>query len=497
MKLTIDRESAIGIKDQIVSELQSRIETSILKAGQRLPSVRKMAATIQVSPMTVVKAYETLEAAGLVEKIHGKGTFVKKKKHTVTMEDQGDRIEGSEWQDTIEDYVQRSGYVQRTLMSRHQTGINLTLAALHHRFVPTRKILDKFQEWLVGRENELGQYPPVEGDPRLIKAVQSYMLDRGIEAPEDQIIITTGTQLALNLIAQTYIGPGDVVVVESPTFPGAIDVFKNRGAVIVDVPIVQGGVRTDLLLDICERYPVKLFFTMATFQNPTSYSYSHETSMELLDLAKEFNFLIVEDDTWGDLSYEKPERSLKDLDQDDRVIYVSGFSKVYGPSIRLSAITSGERIHSRLLSMKANLDSGAPLMNQLMLAPYLDSLEDKQHLIWLRHELKALRDAVHKHMKKHMPAYVKWDLPKGGLVFWLTLPHGFDVQLLYYRAITEENISFLVGHNCYVGAKGNNQLRLCYSYGEEVDVMVGVERLAKLIESVRNTMKSGVQNPIF
>ncbi|WP_432401826.1 PLP-dependent aminotransferase family protein [Wukongibacter sp. M2B1] len=502
MKISIDRNSTVSIAKQIYLEIENRIRTGIFKSEAKLPSIRSVSKATNVSPMTVVKAYELLTKEGLIYKIHGKGTFVKDIRLPSKIDKSiNEKIDTTNtdllWQDEVQDYVKRTGYVQRTMQRGKDTGVNLLTAALHHRFLPTETIIKKFNDSLNKNYSKLGLYPPVEGDPGLIRGVRLYLENKSVEADIDEILITNGSQLAINLTAQTFIGYGDVVVVEAPTFPGAIDVFKSRGAVVLEVPIDETGIKIDALLMICEKYPVKMVYTMPSFQNPTGYTMSLDVMQDILELSNEHNFIILEDDSWGDLSYERIARPLKSLDRNGRVIYIGGFSKIFGPAYRLSALVASGSLRSKLIAAKSSLDSGASLINQYMIEPYINSLEQKQHLTWLRHELKNLRDRVIAHLKSIMPSYIKLVVPKGGLVLWLSFPQKFDCKLLYYKAITEENISFLLGDNCYSSIRGSNQLRICFTYVEEGLLIDSITRLIRMIKEVHGQCIDSLQMPMI
>lgn len=244
----------------------------------------------------------------------------------------------------------------------------------------------------------------------------------------------------------------------------------------------EQGMRTDKLLTICEKYPVKLVYTMSTYQNPTGITADLPIMLELLELANEHGFIILEDDSWSDICFEKLERPLKGLDKDGRVIHIAGMSKILGPSFRLSLIVCNLVFKEKLIAAKSNIDSGSPLLNQRMLAPYLNSLDHKQHLTWVRHELEGLKNRAHKKLIEVLPKNAKVTSPKGGLVFWLTFPYNFDCKQLYYYLLHEKGITFLLGENCYSSIRGKNQLRLCYSYLEEKEVRECIEELGKGIK---------------
>ncbi|PAB60175.1 aminotransferase-like domain-containing protein [Anaeromicrobium sediminis] len=509
MKILINRNSSITILEQIYTEIENRIRSGILKPETRLPSIRKMCEELHVSPMTIVKVYNNLAEAGLVEKVHGRGTFVRSriKDLSASQVELGFGLEGlmgnelkeeldnSHWQDQIQDYISRGSFRYNVSLSPKYNGSNLSIAALGQSYLPTADIFNKFTQNMDKDLNDLGRYPPIEGDLKMREAVREYVLERNIHTQSKNIIIASGSQLAINLVAMTYIGPGDVVVVGAPTFPGAIDVFKNRGAHIVEVPVDDNGMDTLALLSVCETYKVKLVYTMPSFQNPTGAVMTLERKQMILELADEHNFIILEDDVWSEVAFEGTPEPLKAMDRHERVIYICGFSKVYGPAYRLSAIIASGSLYVRLVTAKSNLDFGAPSISQKFLAPYLNSLEQKQFILNLKYELKQLRDRLYKLLKENLPTYVKVQKPKGGMLFWITFPIDYNCHLLHYRAVMECNISFLPGEFCYAEKRGSNQLRLCFTFLEESLVTESIKILCRLMDDVYKESRRHGQMP--
>ncbi len=500
MNIIINRKSNLSIADQIADAFRNGIETKWYAHGEKLPSIRVLSKELSVSPMTIVMAYEQLEKDGFIKKIHGKGVYALEQNTNDVRSDMllsNDKIVASHlWQDNVRDYVTRSKYAHRTVQF-DQPVINMSTAALHSRFLPTNEILEMFYQKKEVFNEDFGRYPPVEGQSAFRAEINKFFSEKGLKFNENQLLITSGSQLGIHLVAETFIGPGDVVVLGAPTFPGAIDVFKGRGAIVIEVPVDEDGLKMDNLMSVCEQYPVKLVYMMANFQNPTGVCLSIERCIELLELAEEYNFIVLEDDSWSDLSLELSMRPLKTYDKSGRVIYLGGFSKIFGPSFRLSGMIAEGSLFTRLVAAKSNIDSGAPLLNQLMLTPYINSIECKQHRTWLCHELRLLRDRIVDCLKTSMPSYVNFTVPKGGLVFWLTLPNRFDGQLLYYRCISEHNISILLGENCYASIRGENQIRLSYTYEEESLVCDSIKKIAGLIKEMVENEPIQCSNPMF
>ncbi len=490
MKIFLDRHSKTSLRQQLYDEFENRIISGILTSNTPLPSIRTVSKLSEVSAMTVVKVYEQLESNGLIYKIQGKGSFVANNRFTL---DDQPLENNDQWQDKIQDYVVRAGFTQRTLRYKNVTSYNLGIASLHERFLPTAYIMDNYLKHYDLKR--LLKYPPVEGDSIMIEKVCQYVIDKGIDANSENVVITSGSQSGINLVAQTFIAHGDVVVIESPSFPGAIDVFKSRGAKIIEVPMTPNGIDVNSLLVICENNPVKLLYTMPNFHNPTGFSTRLNVLKEILELSKEHNFLILEDDSWGDLYFERLERPLKSMDDEGRVLYLVGLSKTLGPSLKLSAIITDSILRQKLVNAKSSIDSSAPLISQVIVSSYLGSVAHKQHLIWVRHELKMLLSRVKSHLNAIAPPYLKVSYPHGGLVLWITLPPNFDCKLLYYKLMTDESITVLLGEHCYSSINGNNQFRVCFSYEEEAHVLESLTKIVHMIENLKPLMQQCSQSP--
>jgi DNA-binding transcriptional MocR family regulator len=494
MKIAIDKASSISVHKQIYAALENRILSGILEPETKLPSLRKMCVDSGVSHMTMVRVYDDLEAHGLVEKLHGKGTYVKSQFRNMSpaQVEQGIDIDSIErhhkekdkWQDSFPDYVSAAGFRFNNNLKHAQEGVNLSVSCLGPHLTPSGKILDLFlkNEDLLNRL--VGPYPSIEGLDVMSEASSSLLSQRNVSVSPGETLITVGSQQAISLIARTYIGPGDVVVVSAPTYPGVLDVFKNRGAVIVEVPIDRDGMDTMALLSVCEAHPVKMVYTMPSFHNPTGAVMSMKRKKALLELADYYNFIILEDDVAGQLAYDCSTLPLKALDENGRVLYVLGFSKIYGHAFRLSVITASKKLLLKIASVKSSSDGGAPIINQLIMASFIGSDAQKHYLTDLTSHLKKVRDTLYAALVSMMPDYVHIEKPKGGMVFWMTFPSDFNCNLLHYKCIEKYRINFLPGEFCYSSKSGRNQMRLCFTNVEKETFVDASRKIAGLIEEV-------------
>lgn len=503
MKIIVDKKSVLSVHDQIYNEIENRIVSGLFEAESKLPSLRKMCSDTGVSHMTMVRVYASLEENGLVEKIHGKGTFVKSQFRNMTPAQAEQTIDlltqvkeatsvkdkSLHWQDDLTDYVSVAGFRANNNLKHTGQGTNLSIACLGPHLVPSERVLDLFLKNNKLRDKINDLYPPIDGLHEMKRAARQVLNQRNVDVSLKETLITVGSQQAIRLIARTFIGPGDVVVVSAPTYPGALDIFKNRGARLMEVPLDHEGMDVTALMTLCEKHPVKLVYTMPSFHNPTGVVMSLKRKKELLELADYHNFMILEDDVCGQLSYDMNTIPLKALDENERVLYVFGFSKIYGHAYRLSVIGGGAKLIEKIVSVKSSADGGAPLINQLIMSNFIGSDAQKHYLTDISSHLKRVRDEVYLALMRYMPSYVEVYKPSGGMLFWLTFPKSFNCNLLHYKCIEKYKINFLPGEFCYNSKQGRNQMRLCFTSVPKDEFVEAIKNISELVDEVYEISK--------
>ncbi|ACA45297.1 PLP-dependent aminotransferase family protein [Clostridium botulinum] len=489
MNIKIDKNSLITITQQLVHYFSDRIMSGFIKAGQKLPSIRSLAKELGISPMTIIKAYNNLEQNGLVTTIQGKGTYVNERNSTVKSNNITEK-DSFQWQMSVPDYLSRSQFRYNPNLSYSNDYYNLSVASLNHKLLPTKTILKDSLGLIQNDIKLLSEYPPVQGDYEFRNIMSQYLRSKEIATSPENILVTSGSQQGISLIASTFIGPGDIVVMETPTYPGAIDLFKCRGAVILTVPVDSEGMRTDILMNLCDKHSPKLIYTIPNFHNPTGYSMSSKRKAELLDIARYNDILIVEDDPWNEISYKKEKiKSIKSMDTDGHVVYIKSLSKILGPSYRLAVIISESSILSRLIAAKANHDLGTSVLIQKTIINFIQSNKITYYIESLNKQLVKRRDKVISLLKSHAPSGMKWAIPEGGINIWVTLPKNFNVEKLLSYSITTKNISFLPGTICYPNEVEFNNLRICFTYLDEEfieDTIIELCNLIKLLYTTKN-----------
>ncbi|MCY7977296.1 PLP-dependent aminotransferase family protein [Bacillus inaquosorum] len=491
MQIDIQRNKGESLSKQIYQSIVDRIRSGLLEEGSKLPSVRSLSKQLEVSLVTAVKAYKQLEQDGFATSIQGKGTFVKAK---ISEKKKVEAIPSYDWQLSLQDYLPRSQFARYHIAPQK---VHLSSSMIDPKLLPNRYFEHEVQQVLSENPELLSIYGNVQGDNQLRSEMSAYLKRSGVTSTPENILVTSGLQQSIDLVARTFVGPGDVVVMEAPTYPGAIDIFRGRGATILTVPVDKDGMRIDILQNVCEKHKPKVIFTIPTFHNPTGFVMSLKRRKQLLDIAGSIHSIIVEDDPCSDIYFEKkPPVTLKSMDQFGNVIYLRGLSKTIAPSCRIGILTASGSIFNRLLAAKANADLGSPLLTQKAILPLINSKRMIDHSKKLRTALKIRRDLALDLLTSLSPEGVSWTIPEGGLNLWISLPSWIDSHLLLSEA-KKQQITFLPGSACYPVGQENNHLRISYSYINEELLKHGITTLCNIFHAAISSQKTSENRPNF
>ncbi|HEY3368502.1 MAG TPA: PLP-dependent aminotransferase family protein [Symbiobacteriaceae bacterium] len=307
---------------------------------------------------------------------------------------------------------------------------------------------------------------------------------RGMAAGPGELMVTAGAAQALDLAARAVLGPADVVAVEAPTYMEALEIFRNYTPLILGYPVDGEGLQVAALAsDLADRrakgLPTpKLLYTIASFQNPTGATLSLVRRRRLLELAREYDFLILEDDAYGELAFGDVPTPIKALDTDGRVIYVGSLSKVIAPGLRIGWVHAAPGLVAAMSNFKKDLDQP---FGQAVTATYLASVDLSARVDELRRAYRERRDVMLAALAQHMPAGVTWTRPEGGFFLWLHAP-GVDTGALLAQALAA-GVAYVPGKHFYFGANvgGREFLRLSFCYLPEEQMIDGVARLGRLL----------------
>ncbi len=364
--------------------------------------------------------------------------------------------------------------------------------------------LERFQEAchkvLRDKGPEALQYGPTEGYPPLREMIAANTARYGILARPENVLITSGSQQALDLIGKLLVNRGDRLLVEAPTYLGALQAWTVYDAEFVSVPIDEDGLRTDQLEDALRCGP-KFMYVLPNFQNPGGVTLSEGRRHELVLLAEKYGIPIIEDDPYGQLRYEGEHLpplvvvDRENLRRDNgytlgNVIYLSTFSKTLAPGLRLAWIVAPVEVIAKLVQLKQGADLQSATFNQMVAYEVAKNGYLDEHVKLIRQVYRERRDAMLKALNEFFPREVTWTRPQGGLFLWVTLPAGMDSHDLFQAAVAE-NVAFVPGDSFYANdsLEGLRHFRLNFSFSRPEVIREGVRRLSIAIRNQMQTLQ--------
>ena len=342
-------------------------------------------------------------------------------------------------------------------------------------------------ELLSGRDSNALQYGPTRGYKPLLESIVDILQERGIAAPFDDLLITSGSQQGIDLIARVLVNPGDVVLVELPTFTGGIAAFKNIRADVVGVPQDPDGINLDALDAVWQRETragktVKLLYIIPNFQNPTGLLLALDKRPRLLEWAARRDVLIVEDDPYGSLYFDDvataaETRPLRADDAEGRVLYLSTFSKTLAPGFRVGWMVAPAPLVERFETAKQSTDLTSGILDQHIVYEAVRRGVVRTLAPRLRALYRQKRDAMEQSLRRELGDRLTWPAPKGGFFIWATLPDGCTDTELLERAL-QHGLVFVAGSAFFVDGTGHDTIRLSFSAPPPDRIREGAKRLA-------------------
>ncbi len=330
------------------------------------------------------------------------------------------------------------------------------------------------------------QYGPTEGLDEAKACIAEVMAAEDMHVDPADVIVTTGGQQVIDLVTKTLIDPGDVVVAEAPTYPGAVPVFSSYQADVVQIETDDDGMRVDLLEEALARLErdgrrPKFIYTIPSFQNPAGVTMALSRRRRLVEVARERELLILEDNPYGLLRYEgTSDPTLYSLDGGLYTMYLGTFSKILSPGIRLGWVVAPPPVLEKINLGKQAADLCTSTLSQLMVKAYFDHGGWGDYVDSLAEIYRARRDTMLDSLAEFFPPEAEWTRPAGGLFIWATLPDFIDTTDLLARAL-RENVAFVPGEGAYLDGRGRNAMRLNFSGSGEDAIREGVRRIGKVV----------------
>ncbi len=336
------------------------------------------------------------------------------------------------------------------------------------------------------------QYSETKGILEVREMLSEFLYKaRGIVVDAENVIITTGSQQGLDLIARALIDPGDVVITENPSYLAALGAFKIRGAELVGIKIDKNGMRTDILEDtvkklVKEGKKIKFIYTIPVAQNPAGTTMPPERKKHLIEIANQYDILVLEDDPYSYFVFDDTVdiRPVKTWDTEDRVIYMSTISKILAPGLRIGWIAAPKMLTRKLELVKQYMDLHTPTLNQYIVAEAIRSGFIMEHANKIAPLYKEKRDAMLKAIKEYFPENVWYTEPVGGFfVFVYVNKPGFDTKKLMKVALDKYKVAYVPGKSFHTDGSGANSMRLSFSFPPPEVIEEGIRRLAEMIKN--------------
>jgi 2-aminoadipate transaminase len=339
------------------------------------------------------------------------------------------------------------------------------------------------------------QYGPTEGLAATVSCIVEVMAAEQTLVDPDEVLVTTGGQQVIDLVCKALLDPHDVIVAEAPTYPGAVPTFGAYEANVVQIEMDADGMPIDELertldrLQAEDRRP-KFIYTIPNFQNPGGVTMSLPRRRRLVEVAREREILVLEDNPYGLLRYEgDPLPTLYSLDAalagrggaSDFVIYLGTFSKILSPGVRLGWAVAPQPVLEKLNLGKQGSDLCSSPVTQLFVAAYFGGHDWRAHLDSLRSLYRARRDAMLTALQSHFGPAAQWTKPQGGMFVWATLPDYIDTTDLLARALETEAVAFVPGRAAYVDGRGASSMRLNFAGVAERDIAEGIKRIGRVV----------------
>ncbi|HEY1238814.1 MAG TPA: PLP-dependent aminotransferase family protein [Solirubrobacterales bacterium] len=331
------------------------------------------------------------------------------------------------------------------------------------------------------------QYGPTEGFEETKECIVEVMGAEGMAPDPDDLIVTTGGQQAIDLITKTLVDPGDAVICEAPTYPGAVPTFCSYEADVHQIATDDDGMRIDLLEELLARLAregrrPKFIYSVPSFQNPAGVTLSEERRRRLVELAREHEVLIVEDNPYGLLRYDgDPQQTLYSLDGGDYVLYLGTLSKILSPGIRIGWVAAPPPVLEKIGLGKQAADLCTSTLSQYFVREYFGEGRWLDYIADLTKIYRVRRDAMLEALERHFPPQAEWTRPDGGLFLWATLPEYIDTTDLLAKALRED-VAFVPGRAAYAdGVRGASSMRLNFSASDEDELREGIRRIGQVV----------------
>ena len=465
--------------EEIADEITRSLQKGEIAPGSKLPSLRVMAGRYSCSLSVVMQAYAMLEARGSIYAVEKSGYFADQQDVSPMPSPQKEHF-------SLQSGIARPVSIMGRIVeaSNDNTILPLGAGVPDSSYLPIGSLKKEMNQLMIRNPRSLVDYTDELGDPELRDEISRMMRQRGISAEKDEILLTNGCSEALSLAVQSCSAPGDIIALESPVFPGIIQILKELKRRIITIPTSpETGMDLEKLEEVLDKEEVQAVVITALYQNPLGFVMPEEARVHAMDLAEKYKTTIIEDDIYHDCSFvpgrEKP---LKSFDTAGRVIYCCSFSKTLAPAFRIGWLTGGNH-HRKCRNLKMAQTLGGSGLLQKALAGYLKSPRYLKHLVQLQKTMARQAIEMRTLIKEHFPSGTAVSRPRGGYYLWIQLPEKTNCLELFEQALVN-GISTVPGQAFSPEDRYGNCLRITFAAPITPEIRMGIRRLAELIKMV-------------
>ncbi len=471
-QLRLDKEKDSPLYIQLYEAIREAIEDETFES-EKLPSIRALAKQLGVNNVTVVNAYKQLEQDNYIYTVKGSGSFIKKP----SFSKENSLVEEGDME------LMLSG-----IFPLLKNSIDFASVSPTPELFPIEEFKKSLVEVLDRDGGQAFLYPEITGFGPLRESISQFLLEHySISATKDQILITSGGQQGLDIISKTLIQQGDVILVENPTYPGAFAAFQSRGARILGIPMDDEGIDLDELKSYVKRYRPKFIYLMPNYHSPTTICYSETRKKEVLRLAREYGFYIIEDDFLTDLSFSDDKKlPIKTLDRFDQVIFIKSFSKIFMPGVRIGFMTLPKALVRDIIKAKHTTDISSSGYLQRAFDLYLRKGFWRDHIEKITGFYRGRYGMMISELEKLKHLGISYLEPHGGLSVWVSLPEGFDALDLYQEC-GKRGLAIVPGKVFFTNDKDSEKyIRLSFSAVSEDEIRKGLEILRDILSPTKD-----------
>lgn len=478
----VSREGDVSITQQLVDRFAAAIDSGVLAPGEKLPTTRALATDAGVNHLTAARVYRRLAERGYVTATVGRGTFVR------TLAPAPAEERDDDWQNYVlpdRPFSQADQVLEDAFRLPSEPGmISLSTGFPSPDLYPVETLSAIARDVFTRRGGEALDYLMAEGLPQLREQIAERGRKMGWAADADEIVVTSGGRQALDIVCRALLEPEDVVVVESPTFVGALQSARATRARVIGVPYRDDGLDLDALEQVLARHEVKVVVLQSASQNPTGRDMSDEGRERLARLAMERNFFIVDDGVYADLRFDgQPPRSVREH-APGHTIYLSSLSKVLGGGLRIGWVAARGPVLERIARLKLDSDFFTAAPTQHIAADFMAGGHYEEQLATSIDFYRERRDALLESLERHLAGEYRAAPPNGGHHVWLTLNRPVDERAFYAEAV-RHGVTYVPGATVVVERPAETSLRLSFALVDPPELDEGVKRLARALREMR------------